>query len=303
LQELEAQQEGEKSNADAADGAEARKPEPPQQPTATTEEPAAAAATPGAASAAATGATTGATHVAEAVAASPAKSVAAESVATVDKPKSARDEVALKRFIATFGVQAKGPRPTSVAAARARLGSAPPSEGFRSLVVLSSLDPVVEQLLFAESPEDIKLTVEKLAVPKKAVLELVVMAKTSIKKLAAYIKAAESAAANPKGRKAASGASGSTGVVTNIWDLAATHGRAVPDHSMANFDKNTINYNEPFIVRFVPADPIFDNALVKQAVDAFTSKFEGSSVRATEGRAQRPVKNEVQVEMQGKLGA
>eukprot|EP00969_Alexandrium_andersonii_P102353 4517612-Alexandrium_andersonii.AAC.1 len=130
------------------------------------------------------------------------------------------------------------------------------------------------------------------------------MAKASTRKLQGYIKAATAqgtagAAGAGKGRR--SSTSGGTGLPATVWDLAATHGQAVQVFGMNSFDKANVNFALPFVARFAVEDPIFENTIIKQSVDAFFSKFEGSAVRATEGRAQRPVKAEVQAQLKAKL--
>ena len=134
---------------------------------------------------------------------------------------------------------------------------------------------------------------------KAAISELIGAAKASSKKLVSFMTAAPVVSAGIKkcGRKATE-----SGGAVSVWELAPNHGSPIACIAVADWKPETMIYTEPAIIQFPPTDPIFKSGeVVTDAIAAFNTKFATSAARASDGRAQRPVKAEVQTAMEGKM--
>lgn len=63
---------------------------------------------------------------------------------------------ALARFIASLSIRANEAKPKDIHESRARLGNAPPCGSFRDLILLDDVGELINKLLFADRPADIK---------------------------------------------------------------------------------------------------------------------------------------------------
>ena len=206
--------------------------------------------------------------------------------------KTARD--ALGKYIASFAGSSGAVKAGDLEAARQRLGSAPPCSSYRYLKCIFEFQRMVNDLLFANTPDDIKASINRMEPWKHALSELLTMSKQAVRKLKSGVSTITKE--NERASKRVIASLGNAAAPANNSDLfehAPTLGQNIPCKEFSAFPATEMDWKKPGIIALPDKLEMFNKeGVVALAMKSFMNKFAASDQRATEGRAQRPLKSD-----------
>ena len=145
---------------------------------------------------------------------------------------------------------------------------------------------LLSDILQVKSAAELASTLQRMTPHKTAIVELIQMARGSIRKIQSSHKASQEVAKVGNSKPGSS----KPGDVPGVHELTEKFGCAVRVVTLAEFKPAEQDWQVPFILKFPPEDKAITDLQVKAEVDGLKAKFKDSENRTTEGRAQRPLK-------------
>lgn len=202
---------------------------------------------------------------------------------------------------------------TSVGAARAKFGLAPPCSRYQELVTFSSLVPLKSMFHEATTKEHLIMTRDSTKESRNAIGELVNQVRVARKVVASCCAVAlkqvektklkTSTEKSKPSRKDKSAPPVSVVNKPNAWpifELGFNIGRQVTSCRIEDFQMNKFYFNRPCTIAFPTtgehALDIFNPAsMVMKCLDSFRAKFQANALYSSAGRAQKPLPPDLQV--------